>query len=307
MLNLNPIIANLYLTKIFNLFNIICMICNLCPRQCNVDRSQFKGFCGESEKIKIAKYCLFNFEEPLISGKNGSGAIFFCGCSLKCVFCQNYDISSLDKGKEITVYELAQIFKYLETNGAENINLVNPTHYVKQIIEALKIYRPSIPIVYNTHGYEKIETLKMLAPYIDVYLPDFKYFDNFCSKKYSNCSDYVDVVKAALKFMREQGQDIVSDGVMKKGMIVRHLIMPLMTDQSIAILNWIKRNLNDTLVSLMAQYTPYGRADQFKEINRKITKREYQKVVDAYIDLNLNGFVQDRESANVVYIPKWDC
>ena len=235
------------------------MICTQCPRQCNVDRSFSKGYCNEYEKIKIAKYCLFNFEEPLISGKNGSGAIFFCGCSLKCVFCQNYDISSLDRGKEISVEELAQIFKHLESIGAENINLVNPTHYAMQIIEALKIYRPSIPIVYNTHGYEKIETLKLLK-----------------------------------------------DGKILSGMIVRHLIMPLMTDQSILILGWIKQNLPNTMVSLMAQYIPYGKANEFKEINRRITKREYQKVLEAYLDLNLTGFVQERESADTVYIPKWD-
>ena len=282
------------------------MICTQCPRQCNVDRSFSKGYCNEYEKIKIAKYCLFNFEEPLISGKNGSGAIFFCGCSLKCVFCQNYDISSLDRGKEISVEELAQIFKYLESIGAENINLVNPTHYAIQIIEALKIYRPSIPIVYNTHGYEKIETLKLLAPYIDVYLPDFKYYDNACAKKYSNCCDYVDVTKKALKFMREQKKDIIKDGKILSGMIVRHLIMPLMTDQSILILSWIKQNLPNTMVSLMAQYIPYGIANEFKEINRRITKREYQKVVETYLDLNLTGYVQERESADTVYIPKWD-
>ncbi len=282
------------------------MICTQCPRQCNVDRSFSKGYCNEYEKIKIAKYCLFNFEEPLISGKNGSGAIFFCGCSLKCVFCQNYDISSLDRGKEISIEELAQIFKHLESIGAENINLVNPTHYAMQIIEALKIYRPSIPIVYNTHGYEKIETLKLLTPYIDVYLPDFKYYDNACAKKYSNCCDYVDVTKKALKFMREQKKDIIKDGKILSGMIVRHLIMPLMTNQSILILGWIKQNLPNTMVSLMAQYIPYGKANEFKEINRRITKREYQKVVETYLDLNLTGYVQERESADTVYIPKWD-
>ena len=282
------------------------MICSLCPRQCNVDRSKAKGFCGMGENVKIAKYCLFNFEEPLISGKNGSGAIFFCGCSLKCVFCQNYDISSKDTGKEISIKELAEIFKELELMGAENINLVNPTHYAYQIVEALKIYKPNIPIVYNTHGYEKIETLEKLMPYIDVFLPDFKYFDDSCAKKYSNCKDYVSVTQSALKFMRENKADIIENDVMKQGVIVRHLIMPLMTEQSVNILKWIKTNLPNTLVSLMAQYVPYGRASEFKEINRRITKREYQKVVDAYLDLNLWGYVQERESASTLFIPKWD-
>ena len=282
------------------------MLCNLCPRQCNVDRSKVVGFCGQSDKVKIAKYCLFNFEEPLISGKNGSGAIFFCGCSLKCVFCQNYEISTLSKGKEISIEQLAEIFKKLEDMGAENINLVNPTHYVLQIVQALKIYKPKIPIVYNTHGYESLLALRLLNDFVDVYLPDFKYFDNYCAKKYSHCENYVEITKKAIKFMREQKQDIIENGILKQGVIVRHLIMPLMTEQSIKILKWIKENLGDTMVSLMAQYVPYGEASKHSEINRRITKREYDKVVNAYLDLNISGFVQDRESADTVYIPKWD-
>ena len=269
------------------------MKCNLCPRKCGVNRELQRGFCGSKNQIKIAKHCLFDFEEPLISGQSGSGAIFFCGCSLKCVFCQNYEISSQNKGKDISVEELATIFKQLEDMGAININLVNPTHYAWQIIEALKIYRPKIPIVYNTHGYESLETLKMIDKYIDIYLPDFKYFDNKAANRYSNCSNYVDVVTLALKFMRKQKTDVIENGVMKQGMIIRHLIMPLMTDQSISILQWIKQNLPSTKVSLMSQYVPYGKACDHKEINRCITKREYNKVLSAYFDLGLDGFIQD--------------
>ena len=282
------------------------MKCNLCPKKCNVDRTINKGCCGESSTIKIAKYCLFDLEEPCISGKNGSGAIFFSGCSLRCVFCQNYDISSLHYGKEITPKELADIFKQLESMGAENINLISPTHFANGIIEALKIYKPSIPIVYNTHGYESLETLKKLMPYIDVFLPDLKYVDSTLSKKYSGCYDYFTVASKAIKFMRESKQDVFENGIIKQGVIIRHLILPLCTFDSIDALRWIKENLSNTKVSLMAQYTPYGKAKDFPEINRKITKREYEKVVNAYLDLELDGYVQDRESSGTKFIPSFN-
>ncbi len=282
------------------------MNCFLCPRRCGKNRDVEQGYCCASSKIKIAKYALFEFEEPCISGKKGSGAIFFSHCTLGCVFCQNYEISSLKKGKEITEEELANIFKELENKGAENINLVNPTHYVLNIIKALKIYKPKIPIVYNTHGYESLQTLKMLKDYVDIFLPDFKYYSNTTAKKYSNVSDYVEVTKKALLYMRELKSDIYDGDMMKQGLLIRHMIMPLLTNESIDILTWIKNNLKDTKVSLMAQYTPYARASEFKEINRKITKREYTKVVDKYLELGLDGYVQDRESAKTLYIPSWD-
>lgn len=282
------------------------MLCNACPRGCNVDRNTQVGFCGCGSKIKIAKYCLFDYEEPCISGKGGSGAIFFSGCSLKCVFCQNYDISSKGQGKEITSQELADIFLELEKKGADNINLVNPTHYAKNIVEALKIYRPNIPIVYNTHGFEKIETLQMLMPYVDVFLPDFKYFDNNLATKYSHCSNYVETTKQAIKFMYDSKPMVMQDGMIKQGVIIRHLILPLASSDSIKILEWIKQNTPNALVSLMAQYTPYAEACKYKEINRRITKREYQKVVDKYLELGLDGYVQEMESATTMYIPKWD-
>ncbi len=282
------------------------MLCNRCPRQCNIDRSKNIGFCGASEKIKIAKYSLFLYEEPCISGKGGSGAVFFSGCSLKCVFCQNYEISTLQQGKEITIAELANIFRELENNGADNINLVNPTHYILEIIEALKIYRPSIPIVYNSHGYETEESIRLIAPYIDVFLPDFKYYDNECAKRYSHCNNYVETVTKALKVMRELKSDVFENDMMKQGLLIRHMIMPLQSNQSVQILEWIKNNLPNTKVSLMAQYTPYAKACEYKEINRRITKREYQKVVNKYLELELDGYIQERESASCVYIPKWD-
>ncbi len=279
------------------------MNCNLCPKKCNIDRKFSKGCCGESDKIKIAKYCLFELEEPCISGKNGSGAIFFSGCSLGCVFCQNYEISSMHYGKEISTKELVNIFKELESMGAENINLISPTHFSSKIIEALKIYKPSIPIVYNTHGYESLETLKKLMPYIDVFLPDLKYVDNTLSKKYSGCADYFAVASKAIKFMRENKQDVFEDGMIKQGVIIRHLILPLCTYDSIDVLRWIKENLPNTKVSLMAQYTPFGKISDYPEINRKITKREYEKVVNAYLELELDGYVQDRDSSGEKFIP----
>ena len=282
------------------------MLCNTCPRGCNVDRSSQVGFCGSGAKIKIAKHCLFEYEEPCISGKGGSGAIFFSGCSLKCVYCQNYEISSLCQGKEISLNELAEIFKELENMGAENINLVNPTHYAFEIVQALKIYRPKIPIVYNTHGYEKIETLQMLLPYVDVFLTDFKYFDNALAKKYSHCANYVETAQKAIKFMCQNKPNIIQNDMMKQGVIIRHLVLPLATSDSIIILEWIKQNTPNCLVSLMAQYTPYAEACKFKEINRKITKREYTKVLDKFLELGLDGYVQEMESATTLYIPKWD-
>ena len=282
------------------------MNCNLCPRKCNADRQTGVGYCGMKNTVCIALYKLFFYEEPCITASNGSGAIFFSGCSLRCVYCQNYEISSLKNGKEISVQKLAEIFKELEEGGAENINLVNPTHYVSQIEEALKIYKPSIPIVYNSQGYESEETIKKVAKFCDIFLPDFKYFDDLVALKYSGAKDYVEVCQNALKLMRKLKQDKFDEDKMISGVLIRHLILPLQTDDSIKILEWIKQNLPSTKVSLMSQYTPYGRANEFNQINRKITKREYDKVVNAYLNLGLDGYIQDRESASCVYIPKWD-
>ena len=282
------------------------MKCLLCPRKCGVDRTKNSGVCGATYTVKIAKYSLFSYEEPCISGNGGSGAIFFSSCSLKCVFCQNYKISTLNQGNVYSVEQLADIFKELEQKGADNINLVNPTHYVDQIIQAFNIYKPQIPIVYNSHGYENLETLDKIAPYVDVFLPDFKYFSNSSAKQFSNCANYVETVKNAIIKMRSLKQDIFVDGMIKSGVIIRHMIMPLLTDESIKILEWVQQNMPQTKVSLMAQYTPYAKACEYKQINRKITKREYNKVVDKYLELGLDGFVQGMESAETLYIPKWD-
>ena len=280
--------------------------CNLCPNQCGVNRLSQVGVCGVNDKLKIAKYYIHPFEEPIISGEKGSGTIFFCGCSLRCVFCQNYEVSRNLTGKEITVKELAEIFKILEGNGASNINLVNPTHYSDKIIEALNIYKPNIPIVYNTHGYEKLEILKKIDDYIDVYLPDMKYFSPLLSKKYSNRENYFELASKAIAFMANK-PILFKDGIMVKGTLVRHLVLPLCVSDSKKIIDWFETIKNKAYLNIMSQYTPFGETDKFPEINRRITKREYQTVLEYAMEKDIkNLFYQKMESANTIYIPKWD-
>ena len=286
--------------------NVKC--CELCPNHCAVDRSTNYGFCKSHSKLKIAKFSLHPFEEPVISGTNGSGTIFFCGCSLKCVFCQNFEVSRGLVGKEISIDELVDIFKKLEDMGAHNINLVNPTHYSAQIVEALKIYRPNIPIVWNTHGYERVEVLNEVDPYIDIYLTDLKYFSPKVSMRYSNKENYFSVAKNAVEFMINSKKTVLSDGLMKSGVIIRHLILPLNTDDSIALLRWLRPIIsNGAILSLMSQYTPFGDIEKFPELKRKITKREYKKVLNEVLDLEYEQvFTQDSLSSSEVYIPVWD-
>lgn len=257
-------------------------------------------------KLKIAHYDLFMYEEPCISLGKGSGAIFFSGCNLKCEFCQNYEISTLGGGKFITTGELVDIMKELEGLGAENINLVTPSHYATNIIEALKIYKPSVPVIYNTNGYENEHMIETLSKYVDVFLPDFKYFSPVLSEKFSHCKDYFEVAYKAIKKMRELKTDIFDkNGKILQGVIIRHMILPLCTDDSIKLLNVIKESFPNTKVSLMSQYTPMGRAQYFKEINRTITKREYQKVLDEFTRLGLDGYTQKLSSADSKYTPKF--
>lgn len=285
------------------------MKCNLCPRKCNVDRQQIKGFCGQTNNPKLAKAGLFFWEEPVVSGKNGSGAVFFCGCNLKCCFCQNYQISSGNFGKEISVERLAKIFEELEQQGAENINLVSPSHFANQIVEALKIYKPNIPIVYNSNGFEDVETIKTLKNLVDVFLVDIKFFDSELSQKYCKASNYFDVCsKAVLQMLAQQPQIVLQNGTIQKGVVVRHLVMPNCTQDSKKILDWLKQHTNDNiLLSIMGQYTPCHNAKYFEEINRKITPLEYKIVINHAKKLGLtSGFVQDLESASQKYIPVWD-
>lgn len=283
------------------------MKCSLCPIKCGADKQFNKGFCGTDDKVRIAKYYLHPFEEPVISGTNGSGTVFFCGCSLKCVFCQNYELSRNLRGKEISVDELANIFKELEKKGAHNINLVNPTHYSDKIIDALNIYKPNIPIVYNTHGYENVEILEKINPYIDVYLPDAKFFSPTLSKRYTGRENYFEVNKRAIEFMVNKPFVLGEDGLLKSGVIVRHLVLPQGVSDSKKILDWFSTIKEKAYINVMSQYTPFGKIDNFPELKRKVTHREYDSVIDYAISLGItNMYYQAQESASEEYIPSWD-
>lgn len=287
------------------------MLCNLCPRQCNAlrtDSDNIGGVCGMPESPTVARAALHFWEEPCISGKNGSGTVFFSGCSLHCVFCQNEDISTKNKGKIVSVSELADIFKKLEGQGAHNINLVTPTHFVDSIIKALDIYKPNIPIVYNSSGYESVDTLKRLQSYVDVYLMDFKYIDDNKARLYSNAPDYTDVCKKALlEAYRQHNECIFKDDIVQKGLIVRHLTLPAATRDAIAVFDWVRENTPNAYFSIMSQYLPFGKATEMPIINRTVTAREYNKVVDYVSDSGFeNCYIQERSSADKNFIPDFD-
>lgn len=283
------------------------MKCELCPRKCGVNREENAGFCGV-KTLKVARVMLHMWEEPIISVGKGSGAIFFSGCNLKCLYCQNFEISHQAKGNEISPKDLAEIFKDLEKRGAANINLVTPTHFANEIIEALEIYRPKIPIVWNTSGYEEVETIKKISKYVDVYLTDLKYFSSELSKNFSNAENYFEKAsKAILEMRKAQPKDVVENGVMKKGLIVRHLVLPGCVKDSIKVLDWIKENLgNETYLSLMNQYTPCYKASENELLKRKIKPLEYKAAQAHALKLGFeNGFFQESQSASKKYIPKF--
>ena len=283
------------------------MICSTCPRHCNVDRSVNLGFCQSPDNFRVARAALHFWEEPCISGKEGSGTVFFSGCNLKCVFCQNNEISAENKGVEISDDKLISIFENLISQGANNINLVNPTHYAKRLAKVLGRWKSPVPIVYNSSGYEEVETLKALDGLIDIYLPDLKYIRAKKAMRYSKAADYFEKASVALLEMRRQVEDKFDGDIMKSGMIIRHLILPQNTNSSIAVLDFIKSNFPNTFVSLMAQYTPCGDLSEFPEINRKITKREYEKVVNYAFDNSFDKlFIQELSSADKSFIPKFD-
>lgn len=278
-----------------------------------VDRATSVGFCKAPSDIYIARASLHHWEEPCISGENGSGTVFFSFCPLKCVFCQNYSLSHENKGTKISTKELASIFLSLQSQKAHNINLVTPTHYSLQILDALKIAKANgltIPIVYNTSGYENVETLKMLDGYIDVYLPDFKYFSNELSKKYSGVSNYFEVATDALKEMfRQVGEfSIDENGIIKRGMIVRHLILPGCTEDSKAVTQHVYDLFRDKIyISIMNQYTPLPHVSNYPEINRKVTDEEYDDVIDFALSLGIeNAFIQEGDTAKESFIPDFD-
>lgn len=285
----------------------------MCPRKCNVSRDDTLGFCGAPNAVKVSLASLFLFEEPIISGEEkdgakpvGSGAIFFSHCNLKCCYCQNSEISTGGAGKEITINRLAEIFKKLESAGAYNINLVTPTHYTNQIIEALKIYKPKIPVIWNTSGFDDPEVIKKLDGYVDIFLTDFKYFSGVPAKKYSSAENYPEIAKKSILMMRKVvPNDVIENGLMKKGIIIRHLVLPGQTKDSLAVIDWINKNLgNKTYVSLMAQYTPMANAKLYPEINRKIKPIEYKILINRLTELGFcNVFLQDLDSATSSYTP----
>ncbi|MBQ7140382.1 MAG: radical SAM protein [Bacilli bacterium] len=288
--------------------------CKLCPKNCKVNRNNNKfGFCKASNKVKIARAALHYYEEPCISGNKGSGTIFFSCCNMKCVYCQNYKISTKNYGKEVTIERLCEIFLELQEKGALNINLVTPTPYVPQIIEALKLAKANglnIPIVYNTSSYENVETIKMLDGYVDIYLADVKYFDNNYGLKYSNVNNYFYHASMAIDAMVSQIKENQFDenGIMKKGIIIRHMIIPGLSHDSKKILKYLYDKYKDKIyISIMNQYTPLEHVRDYPELNKTLTNDEYDDVVNYAIELGIsNGFIQEGETASESFIPNFD-
>lgn len=298
--------------------------CFACPVKCGAHRSEKAGYCGVKE-MRVAKYYLHPFEEPCISFSKGSGTVFFTGCNLKCVFCQNFELSRAQRGMAVSPARLADIFKELEDAGADNISLVTPSHIIAELEKTFKIYRPKIPVVYNSGGYDSVESLKRIDEYIDIYLPDLKFYSPFLSKRYTGREDYFSVSSAAVRFMAQKpvrfeeprnasaatNDATANDAENKKmlsGLIVRHLVMPLGVNDSFAVLKWFKNELpEDTYLSLMSQYTPFGETAAFPELSRPVTAREYNAVVNRAFALDIkNLFVQKRSSSGEQYIPVWD-
>ena len=289
------------------------MLCNLCPRNCNINRDTASGYCRVSDKIKISRAALHFWEEPCISAENGSGTVFFSGCNMGCVYCQNQDISHGAFGKEITTERLAEIFLELQAQKAHNVNLVTPTHYAPQIVDAVKLARANgltIPVVYNTSSYEKAESIERLKGTVDVYLPDFKYISSDIAQKYSFCADYPETAKKAVDTMIKQTGPCVfdEDGIIKKGVIVRVLVLPGYTEEAKKIVEYLYTTYGDDIyISIMSQYTPCTDLGKYPEINRKLTQQEYDDVVDFAVELGLeNGFLQEGEAASESFIPPFD-
>ena len=288
--------------------------CELCPRRCKVDRTKGVGFCGAGEKIRVALVSLHKWEEPCISGETGAGTIFFSHCNLKCVYCQNYKISHEGYGEEISIERLAEIFIEQQERGAANIELVTPVQYVPQVCLAIDIAKNrglKLPIVYNTNSYENLSTLDLLKSRVDIFLPDLKYFDDEIAKTFSAAPNYFEVASAAIKKMFEIVGDfeICANGLMKRGVIVRHLILPNFRRDSLKILDWLNENFNDRIyISLMNQYTPVFRAGEFKKINRRLTTFEYDSVVNHALDIGVkNCYMQVGKTAEEKFIPHFDC
>ena len=286
------------------------MICTLCPRKCGIERGDAAGagVCGVGALPKIARAALHMWEEPCLSGTRGSGAVFFSGCGLKCIFCQNESISHGGEGEIVSVQRLSEIFRELEAQGAHNINLVTAAQFVPAVIEALKLYRPKIPIVYNSSGYETVETLRMLKGYVDIYLPDFKYIDEQMAKLLSGAADYPEVARAAIhEMLRQTGPAVYDeDGMMLRGTQIRHLVLPGLTGDSMKILSLIADEYPGAAVSLMGQYVPFGKALSMPGLNRRLKKKEYARVLAHMEAIGLDGYRQELESASEAFVPAFD-
>jgi len=287
--------------------------CKLCPRECGTDRTKEKGFCGAGDKAVVARASLHKWEEPCISYKNGAGTVFFSGCNLHCCFCQNNKISNELFGKEVSDEKLSEIFLRLQDMGADNIDLVTPTHFVPNIIKALDMAKNklTIPVVYNCGGYESVKTIEMLDGYIDIYLPDMKYFSSEISAKYSNAPDYFERASAAaLAMIKQTGELKFNDkGGLLKGTVIRHMVLPSRRHDSMEIIRWIAENTSpkNVLVSIMNQYTPFEFiSDEYPELKRRVTKMEYNSVVNLAAELGINGFTQQKSSASQEYVPDFD-
>ena len=288
--------------------------CELCPRKCGADRLSGKsGFCGGGKEVKIARAALHFWEEPCISGEEGSGTVFFSGCTMRCVFCQNKEISRGEAGKLISIERLSEIFLELQKKGANNINLVTPMHYAPQITAALDLAKAKgllLPIVWNVGGWELQESVEAVKNYADIWLTDFKYFDNSLAEKFSFAKDYFETASVSLKKMVEQTGEAVFDdeGMMKKGVIVRHLVLPGHTDDSKKILSWLWENFGDKIwISIMNQYTPFCADGKYPELLRKVTDEEYNEVIDYAVELGIeNAFAQEGEAASESFIPPFD-
>ncbi len=287
--------------------------CRLCPRRCGADRrSGEHGVCGAGSSMVAARASLHLWEEPCLSGERGSGTVFFSGCPLKCVFCQNFEISADLHGKEIDSDRLCGIFFELREMGAHNVNLVSPTPYIPEIAQAIKLAKKrgfDLPIVYNSSGYELVESLKLLDGLVDVYLPDFKYMSGELAKKYSHAEDYPSfAAEAVSEMVRQQPTPKFIGGMMKKGVIVRHLVLPGQVDDSKAVIKQLYNNFGNSIyISIMSQYTPVGELEDFPELRRTVSEAEYDEVVDFAIDIGVsNGFIQDGEAAAESFIPVFD-
>lgn len=287
--------------------------CTICPRNCGVDRRIRTGYCGAGINIKAAKAYLHRWEEPCISGTNGSGTVFFSYCNMGCIFCQNYKISHEGAGKEITIDRLFDIFLELQSQGAHNINLVTPTHFMPQIREALIMAKNNglkIPVVYNSSGYEKVESLRLLDGLIDIYLPDMKYYSSKISSKYSKAPDYFEYAsKAVLEMYRQVGAPVFDDNmIMKKGIMIRHLMLPGGLFDSKKIIDWVIDNLpKEVYLNIMCQYTPLGKASDYPELNKRLNKKHYDSLMEYALSRGLeNGFLQDFDSADEEYVPDFN-